>query len=70
VNDSTRDRIAEAMANPAAIEAALRRAVREAILTHARAGNPVAVCENGEVVWLQPAEVFARYGEAPKSQAG
>jgi hypothetical protein len=67
VNESTHDPIGAAMANPAAIEAALRRAVREALLTHARAGNPVAVCENGAVVWLQPAEVFARYGDSPRA---
>ena len=43
-----------------AVDAAIRRAVREAVLAHARAGNPVAEWRDGQVVWVQPAEVFAR----------
>jgi hypothetical protein len=34
---------------------ALRKAVREALLNHKRAGNPIAVWQNERVVWL-PAE--------------
>jgi hypothetical protein len=34
---------------------ALRQAVREALLNHKRAGNPVAVWQNERVVWV-PAE--------------
>jgi hypothetical protein len=34
---------------------ALRQAVREALLNHKRAGNPVAVWQNDRVVWV-PAE--------------
>jgi hypothetical protein len=34
---------------------ALRQAVREALLSHKRAGNPVAVWQNERVVWV-PAE--------------
>jgi hypothetical protein len=39
------------------------KANREALLQHARLGQPV--CEggpNGTVVWITPAEIFARYG--------
>lgn len=36
---------------------AMRRAVREALLQHKRAGNPVAVWENGRVVWIQPEDI-------------
>jgi hypothetical protein len=42
------------------IEAAIQRGVRNAVLAHARAGNPVAAWRDGHVVWLQPAEVLAR----------
>jgi hypothetical protein len=34
---------------------ALRQAVQEALLKHKRAGNPVAVWQNDQVVWV-PAE--------------
>jgi hypothetical protein len=45
------------------IPEAVRRAVREALLSHARAGNPVAVWRDEKVVWLQPDEVFRLIAE-------
>ena len=33
---------------------AMALAVREAVLRPKRAGNPIAVWQNGQVVWLQP----------------
>lgn len=45
------------------INAAHERANREALLEHARMGR--SVCEagpNGTVVWIEPKEIFARYG--------
>jgi len=36
---------------------ALRQAVREALLDHKRAGNPVAVWQNGRVEWIQPDDI-------------
>ena len=36
------------------IDAALAKAVREAILEHKRAGNPIAVWQEGRVVWIPP----------------
>jgi hypothetical protein len=35
-----------------AIDAALAKAVREAVLQHKQAGNPVAVWRDGQVVWI------------------
>ena len=35
-----------------AVEAALAEAVREALLRHKRAGNAIAVWENGRVQWI------------------
>jgi hypothetical protein len=46
---------AELIHDHARILKALRRAVREALLSHKRAGNPVAVWQDGRVVWV-PAE--------------
>ena len=39
------------------ILAAMRRAVRAALLEHKRLGNPVAVWRDGRVVWLSPDEI-------------
>lgn len=39
------------------INRAYERAVREALLKHKKAGNPVAVERNGELVILQPDEI-------------
>ncbi len=40
-----------------AIEGILCEAVRRALVEHKRAGNPVAVWQNGRVVILQPEEI-------------
>ncbi len=39
------------------IEKALRQAVRIALLDHKRAGNPIAVWRDGQVVWIPPEEI-------------
>jgi hypothetical protein len=39
------------------IEQALRRAVREALLRHKQAGNPIAVWREGQVVWIAPEDI-------------
>jgi hypothetical protein len=44
------------------INAALKRAARDAALTHARLGRTLPEWRDGAVVWVTPAEVFARYG--------
>jgi hypothetical protein len=40
-------------------EQAIQRAVREAVLTHARLGRSVVGWKDGKVVWFTPEEVFA-----------
>lgn len=40
-----------------AVNAAISKGVREALLRHKRAGNPVAVSKDGKVVILQPDEI-------------
>jgi hypothetical protein len=47
------------------IERALQRAVQEALRMHKRAGNPVAVWRDGEVVWLAPEEIPVPLEPAP-----
>jgi hypothetical protein len=39
------------------INRAYDRAVREALLMHKRAGNPVPIEREGKLVWLQPDEI-------------
>lgn len=46
----------------AAIEQAQELATREALLEHARMGRSVCEGRDGKVVWVTPAEIFARYG--------
>lgn len=65
--DSTKDELLIAALK---IEAAVQRAVRAAVLAHARAGNPVSTWRDGQVVWVQPVEILARFAsEAADSQA-
>jgi len=42
-----------------AVNSAIVKGVREALLRHKQAGNPVAVSRDGKVVILQPDEITA-----------
>ena len=57
VKEKYRDKIAEAFSNPEKITQALTQGVREALLKHKQAGNPVVVWRNGKMVWLKPEEI-------------
>jgi hypothetical protein len=46
------DSQAELLAELSAVEASLRASVREALLRHKQAGNPIAGWRNGKVEWL------------------
>ena len=39
------------------LEHAFCQAIEEALRMHKRAGNPIAVWRDGQVVWLQPEEI-------------
>jgi hypothetical protein len=64
VSDPARRSIAEMMGDRALVDAAIERGVREAVLKHARLGQPVPTLKDGKVVWLSPEEVFALLGES------
>lgn len=49
--------IDEIFAEGTPIDEALKKAVREAVLQHKRAGNPIVVWRDGKTVWLQPDEI-------------
>lgn len=65
MNEQPQRSISELMADNDLITAAITRAVRQAVLEHARAGRPVATWEDGKVVWIQPEEIFARAANLP-----
>ena len=54
--------ISELLSNSELMTQAIQQGVRDELLSHARAGNPVPVSENGEIVWLSPEEIFRRLG--------
>jgi hypothetical protein len=61
VSEATQRSITELLANHALVTAAITRAVRRAVLEHARAGRPVAAWQDGKVVWISPEEILARF---------
>jgi hypothetical protein len=48
------DVIARKLRDLAGLEAALRRAARQAIRDHAITGHPIAVWRDNQVVWIKP----------------
>ena len=44
------------------IQEALTRAVRDALLRHKQAGNPVAEWRDGRVVWVAPEDIPVEQG--------
>jgi hypothetical protein len=61
------DKLTTGQANPGSIDAAVRKAMREAVLMHARLGNSVCTWKDGRVVWLSPQEVFELFASEPPS---
>jgi hypothetical protein len=44
------------------IDAELTASFREMLLEHAKLGRSVPESRDGQIVWITPAEIFARYG--------
>ena len=51
------DRICSAMSDVELINRALMRGVRDALVRHKQAGNPICVERNGEIVWIPPEDI-------------
>ena len=51
--------------SPAAVDAAIQKAMREAVVSHALAGRPVSVWRDGRVAWVQPDEVLRTFPHQP-----
>ena len=62
MSEATKSLMDEMLKLRPAIEAAHEKANREAVLEHARMGRSVSEWRDGQVVWIAPAEIFARYG--------
>jgi hypothetical protein len=60
MNEQLQPSISELLADHSLINEAICRAVREAVLKHAQAGQPVATWHNGQVVWIQANEILSR----------
>jgi hypothetical protein len=69
MTESNRPSIRELLANRALLDEAVTRAMREAVLEHARLGFPVAESQNGKVVWISPEEILARFTSQPETPA-
>lgn len=65
MNEPDRPSISDLMADRALINKAIGQGVRDAILQHARAGNPVATWQDGKVVWISAEEALARMDNKP-----
>ena len=55
-NESPRS-LAERLQDVDLIERAFKRAVREALIRHKQAGNPISEWRDGQVVWIQPEDI-------------
>lgn len=51
------DKIYEALADGDRITKALQAGVRDALIRHKQAGNPIVVIKDGQMVWLKPEEI-------------
>ena len=59
------DRISAFFADPDKVTEALARGVREALLQHKRAGNPIVVWREGQIVWVPPEDIPVADEEFP-----
>ena len=60
--ETTTSRIDEILARRSATDASHARSTRAALLEHARLGHSVPQGDGDTLVWVTPAEIFARYG--------
>ena len=65
MSDPCKQTAEEQLAEARRCEAAVQRAVRQAVLASAYAGQPVPVSRDGKVVWLSPQEVFDLFASEP-----
>ncbi|HEV3119391.1 MAG TPA: hypothetical protein VGY58_20210 [Gemmataceae bacterium] len=65
MENKPKSKIEELFEQGTPIDEALRQAVRDALLSHKQAGNPICEWRDGKVVWIPPEEiVFETTGES------
>ncbi len=57
IENATNGELAARIAESRSLESALRLAVRDALIQHKRAGNPICVWRDGKVVWIPADEI-------------
>lgn len=57
MSETARQELAKRFSSSQEVTRLIQKAVHAAILDHKRAGNPIAVWENGQVVIIQPEEI-------------
>jgi len=57
VADEKNTTLTERLRDARLIQQALARGVREALLRHKQAGNPIAVWRDEQVVWIAPEDI-------------
>jgi hypothetical protein len=63
MSEAVQDRLSEMKALNIKIAESHARSTRDALLEHARMGRSVCQSDgNGGVIWIEPKEIFARYG--------
>ena len=63
MHNGSKNHLEAILSRRAATDAAHARANREALLEHARMGRDICTLDkDGKVIWIPPAEIFARYG--------
>jgi hypothetical protein len=68
MTQATKSRLDEIAAIHPAIDESHARSNRAALLEHARMGQSVPESRDGQVVWISPEEIFARYGLDPNGK--
>jgi hypothetical protein len=53
-----KDKIVEAFTNPERITKALTQGVRDALLKHKQAGNPIIIWRDGKSIWIKAEDIL------------
>jgi hypothetical protein len=62
MTETTSEAMERMLARRHATDESHARSTKKALLEHARMGRSVPEGRDGKVVWITPAEIFARYG--------
>jgi len=55
--DALKKDIGKIIAEGTQIDEAVKKAVKEAVLKHKQAGNPIVAMKDGQMVWIKPDDI-------------